>query len=783
VTALTPDRWRRIRAALDLVLEAPLAERARILDEACGEDPDLRAEVEALVEAESRAGPLLHVPVEEYADALAAELAQSRGAEPLAGTRMGAYRLIREIGRGGMGSVYLAERADGQFEHQVAVKVLRRGLDTDDVLRRFLTERQILASLDHPNVARLLDGGATDDGRPYLVMEHVEGQPIDRYCEERALGTEARVRLFVTIADAVLHAHRNLVVHRDLKPSNILVTDSGAVKLLDFGIAKLLHGDPGAGAADPVTRTGLRLLTPEYASPEQVRGGPVTTSSDVYQLGLLLYHLLTGDRAYSLRGRTAAEIERIVCEEEPPPPSALDRRLRGDLDAIVLKALRKEPADRYASVDSLVDDLLAWLDGRPVRARGDRPAYRLRKLLRRHRWSAAAAAAFVLLLAAYAATVSVQAERVRAALATAQLETATAQQVTEFLLGLFTASRPETARGEDVTARELLSAGVTQADELADQPIVQARLLGAIGRTYHRLGLLDEARPLYERAIALQEEHLGPAHEELATSLSDLAVLGREAGDPAAAEPLQRRALAMRRAVLGRDHPDVAISLDELGRLLQDQADYVAAEPLLREALEIRRRVLGADHNETASSLNSMGLVLWRQGRPDEAEPFLLEALAVNRARLGDDHPWVASIRSNLALVHIDRADWTTAESLLAEAIETDRRAYGDDHWLVALRLNHLATVRRGQGRYEEADELLGRAIAVGRRALGDAHPSLARFLVNHARVHLATGDAATAAAQATEALDIYRAAFQADHPWTGDAKAVLDEARARLGH
>src|SRR5690606_33623906 len=465
---LTRERWQLLRVLLDQALDLPPERRDAFLSEACGDDAALRAELEALLEAEARAGTLLESPVAERAGELVEQLVQA-APEPdaLLGHQVGAYRLLHEIGRGGMGSVYLAERMDGQFEQRVAVKLLRRGLDTDDVLRRFLAERQILASLSHPQIAHLLDGGATPDGRPYLVMEYVEGEPIDVYCDARRLTIVERLARFLGVARAVQYAHRNLGVHRDLQPANILVTAQGGVKLLDFGIAKLLEAG-GEAESEQHTLAGFRMMTPEYASPEQVRGEAVTTASDVYQLGLLLYELLAGDRPYRLAGRSPSEIERVICQEQAPRPSTtllprrgtdsggdpvprttpeqaaaarrttpqrLHRQLRGDLDAIISTALRKEPQERYASAEALVEDLERWLAGQPVRARGDAWTYRARRFAGRHRWALSAAAAFVLLLGAYAATVSVQASRVRRALAQARLEAEKSAEVTEFLIG------------------------------------------------------------------------------------------------------------------------------------------------------------------------------------------------------------------------------------------------------------------------------------------------------------------------------------------------------------
>lgn len=422
---MSDERWERVREAFDQAVEAGPDERADLLARLRREDPELTAEVEALLEADAEAGDFLETPPPVPAGLLARgppdllsrgpadllsreppDLLSREPADLAADEPVGPYRVLRELGRGGMGAVYLAERADGAFEQRVAIKVLRRGRDAGDLAARFLAERQILASMKHPGIARLLDGGTAADGRPYLVMEYVEGEPITDWCEARGLTVEERIELFVRVCRAVGHAHHKLLVHRDLKSSNILVTESGQPKLLDFGIAKLLEGSELPGSSPP-TRTGRHLMTPECASPEQVRGDPVTTASDVYQLGLLLYDLLAGVPPYRLAGRSPAEVERIVCETRPPPPSErvdgpLRRKLAGDLDTIVSVALRKTPERRYDSADRLADDLERWLEGRPVSARADSRLYRASRFVRRHRVGMAAAAVVVVLLAALA---------------------------------------------------------------------------------------------------------------------------------------------------------------------------------------------------------------------------------------------------------------------------------------------------------------------------------------------------------------------------------------------
>jgi serine/threonine-protein kinase len=487
-----------IDAVLEGLLRRPPAMRAAALDEACGADTAMRAELARLLREADDTDPLLTPGGAldgPFGADLLTRLAVDEGVS--AGGEIGPFRLVHELGRGGMGVVYLAERVDGAFTQQVALKVLKRGLDTDDVLARFRQERQILATLTHPNIARLLEGGMTEDERPYFAMELVHGEPIDQYCAREQLAIRARVDLCIAVARAVQHAHRHLVIHRDLKPSNVLITPDGEIKLLDFGIAKLIA--PDTDAVDvPQTRTIARMMTPEYASPEQVRGAAITTVSDVYQLGLMMYELLTGTRAQSLDGLGAAEADRVVCDTQPRRPSAVvtdgrvRRQLSGELDTIVLTAIQKEPERRYSSVEALVADLVDYRQGRPIHARAPSLSYRARKFVGRHQAASAATLAGLLLLGGIIAFYSARLATERDI---ARREAATATRVAEFVTTLFSQADPIRSQNASLSARELLRRGAERIDvELASEPDVQARMLNVIGGVYQSIGLYAEAR-------------------------------------------------------------------------------------------------------------------------------------------------------------------------------------------------------------------------------------------------------------------------------------------------
>ena len=782
---------RVFEAALDLTPE----ERAPYLDETCAEDPELRALVDRLLRNADDESPGLG-PRGLLPSSLWTEVARGLNEvgetdDSPVGRVIGRYRLLEEIGRGGMAVVYLAERADGQFEQQVALKRIKRGVDTDEVLLRFDQERQILALARHPHIARLLDGGVDDDGRPYFVMEHVEGRPIDRYCDEEKLSVPERLQLFLQVARAVSYAHRNLVVHRDLKPSNILVTDegsdtrsgvgtSGVVKLLDFGIAKVLDADAAVGAT-PLTRTHVRPMTPVYASPEQVRGGPVTTASDIYQLGLLLYELLSGCYPYRLAERSPDEAVRAICETEPtrpsdavlaaaghvPPaagdrtptseaigaarrtsPERLRRRLSGDLDNIVLMALRKEPERRYGSVTQLIEDIERHLDGRPVRARANTFTYRAGKLLRRHRVAAVTAAAALALIVTLVAfyTVRLTHERDRARLAAAE-----ASQVAGFLRGLFEVSAPTRSLGEQVTARQLLDRGAERVEEdLEGQPELQASLMTLMGDVYRELALLEESDPLLERAVELRREDPDTPPEKLAESLHVSAELKNARGDYDEARNLVEQALSLRREALDEGHPEVGRTWMLLGRVAHAQGELEEALEIQRQAREVLAAALGPEHPDVGASLLGTGQTLVSLQRFREAEKVLRDAVGILRTAGESKQVQLAEARRLLgaALRHLGDAEGAVEQ--FQESLRIAEKVYGPDHPQVAVNLDLLAGALHHAEHFEQAVEYRRRAIEIYERAYGPDHPRLAGVLNNLGRTHQRARDY-------DEALGLYR--------------------------
>jgi len=775
----------------EAAIERPPADRRLWLRDRCCTDQKVIEEVEALLAAHERAEGIL--------DGNVASRDSVNDANH--GRRIGAYRVLRELGRGGMGVVYLAERDDGQYQQRVAVKLLRASPDAEELRRRFLAERQILASLKHRGIAQLIDGGVTDGQLPFLVMEYVDGVPITTYCDRRKLGIDARLELFHDVCSAVHYAHQNLIIHRDIKPGNILVSPDGGVKLLDFGIAKLLN--PALGPADqPLTRTELRAMTPEYASPEQVRGEVVTTASDVYALGVVLYELLSGRRPYYLTSASPQELTEVVCSRIPERPSSVVTRpvpnaasdsadatpdvmarargvsverlrhlLSGDLDAIVMMALRKEATDRYGSVDLLWEDLQRYLDGLPVHAHRGSRLYRARKFLGRHRVESAAAALVAVSLAVGAGVAVRQAtfaarERDRAehALSDAQQALSQSETVTGFLVGLFDATTPR-ADTSALTAPELLRRGATQIEALRGQPLVQARMLEAMARVQMTMAEYPDARAALERSLALRVEHLGPTHAEVAGTLFYLGEVLRRTGQYARADSVTRRALAIRTAVLGSRHPATAEALAQLAVIAVYLMDVRGAEEMSRRALEIRREVLPADDPRIAASLELHSTQLRRLGRPSEAEAELREAIMIDQAAGGPRNAEAAYLQLRLAeLILETRGDTARAESLTRSALAVTRASFGDHHPRTGWAMGDLADLLRKRGHYRDAEPLARAGVEIQRRAFGAQHPNVSEASQLLALVYVGEGHFADAEREQRSAVQVLERTLGPDH-------------------
>jgi serine/threonine protein kinase/tetratricopeptide (TPR) repeat protein len=796
---------RDLAALFARAVELQGEERERFLAAAGADDPALRRELEALLVADGAAGDFLEAPHPAARGARAAHPdtpvdADAPGDDPLPGSTLGNYRVLHRIGSGGMSTVYLAERLGGDFPMRVAVKLVKRGLDTEDILRRFVTERRLLAALDHENIARVIDGGVAPDGRPYLMMEYVEGDPIDRYCAGRNLSLRERLEVFRVVCSAVTHAHRALIVHRDLKPGNILVTKEGQVRLLDFGIAKVL--DPGDGDA-ALTATGARLLTPRYASPEQIRGGPTTVATDVYSLGVILYELLTGRSPYRV-DQSATDLEKDICETPPVRPSTavrrstatggtagapgsidtrkLSRRLNGDLDVIVMTALRKEPERRYGSVEQLSEDIRRHLAGLPVLARPDTLVYRSGKFIRRNPALVAGVTVVALLVVAFGVLMTRQLEKTAAERDRANREADTARRTVEFLEGLFRVPDPDVARGQTITAREILDRGAARlSTSFPDRPDVKARLLRTIGGVQINLGLYAEARPNIEAALELHRAAALGDSLEYATTLESLANLRRVAGDASGALAAAEEALGIRERTPGHDPIRLSITLSRVAILKTRLRDLEGARALLLRSLELRESVQGRDHRDAGPTVHNLANVHMDLGDFAEAEALYRRSLAMQTAANGPDHPEIAKTLSSLAAVLSELERHAEAESLQLRALDINVRALGPDHDRVGADWSDLALVRKNAGRLSEALEPAERAVALLRRTLGPDHPVLASALVTYGQVLDGLGRQGEALAAGRESLRIFEGRYGSDHPQTADARQFVDTIGQRV--
>ena len=791
------QRWEQVEAILDRVLDAEGSDaQTAMLDELCGVDLALRREVEIMLEACHAGGDVLDRPLSDGAPALMSELEEALETEPssLEGKRLGAYRLVEVIGRGGMGVVYLAERADEQYRQKVAVKLMPRGLETAEMERRLLTERQILANLQHPNIAHLVDGQVTEEGFPYLVMEYVEGRSIDVYCREERLGLEERLELFLDVCAAVQYAHQNMVIHRDLKPSNILVTAAGEVKLLDFGIAKLADPKLEGGASD---LTVYQPRTPTYASPEQITNQKISTTSDVYSLGVMLFHLLTGKAPYELVGLSAAEIESVVAERETAPPSQavesardlgydleddrLRSRLSGDLDTIILKALRKVPERRYGSAAELADDLRRYLQGQPIEARPSTWSYRAGKFARRHKLGVAGGVAVLLLLVAGVAGIAWQGRLAAIERDKARLEARKAERVADVLSSLFQAANPFTEGAGQVTVRELLEKGESRiARELAEEPEIRLELEQLIAETFGSLGENDRATRMLESIVREREEKLPDDRPGMASALARLGGEYNATGRYDEGIPLLEQALQLfEQSGHGRSW-EAGMAWRYYGVAISSVGRIEAAEDCFRRALAIWRTL--GDKERAAGELSNLAGNLEAQGRRDEGLAMKQEALAALIEVYGPEHPVVATVKNNIAISLHNNGDLEGAERLYRESLASQERLLGPEGAQVADGFTNLGRLLMDQGRYEEAEPYVRQAAAI---RMANREPTFFPRIaaeINLASLELGLGNVEAAIAGYRSALERFEDLVGPTHNATARVQCLLGVALHQSG-
>ncbi len=789
--------FRRLKNIFEAALDVAEEEREAFLDQACGKDSALREAVAEML----------------IADAADSPVDQPAIVEPK--PQIDGYQLGPVIGEGGMSTVFEAVRLDEAVRHRVAIKMLHAHLSDSVSRSRFEQERAFLAQLSHPCIAGLIDGGSDANERPYLVMEYIEGQPITAYCQAENLPVIERLRLFQDVCAAVHHAHANLIVHRDIKPSNVLVTSDGYVKLLDFGIAKLMDEQADASST--------RIMTPQYASPEQIRGEAVSTASDVYALGVLLYEILTDQPPYKLNDCTPAQIEQRVCHTPTRPPSKLlashghqqrSKSLRGDLDTVVLKAMQQDPERRYGSAAQLAEDIVRYLNNQPISARPDQLSYRLRKLVDRHKVAAALAGGLLVALVLFTAIMVWQVQQTRNALATAEQERAAANEVVDYLVSVFELADPTGTRMSLVTLEEVLERGARRA-ELTDtaSPLLKARLLTAMGRVYVNLGdytrahdLLDqvqssaldetlqaehlaamalalrgqgdyaEARAVVQDAIARAGKELGPNSAQTLKYRFYDALLARDQGQYRDALELLEALVPQQTQVLGSSNTDVGLSIMQLGAAHWLTGDMETAAIFYQDALQVLRSTLSPNHPHLASALSGMSILSHRQGRFEEGAEYGIEALNIQRKAFGPTHPYVARSESNLGALYLDAGDLDLAQQHLGRALAIQQDQADPPVAAMANTLNNLGLIGLRSQQYQDAMENFGQAIELASKVYGEAHPQLASFLDNRGLAALRSGDPKSAEAMFQRGLEIRLKQLGKEHPHTAYSHSHMAE-------
>jgi eukaryotic-like serine/threonine-protein kinase len=771
-------RWRTVQSLFHEAADLPASEQRVFLETRCGDDAGLVNEVLVLLEEDARGGSLLDGDVA----AVASQIFDDSSPGSLPFKEFGPYRIKRALGEGGMGVVYLAERED--LGNEVAIKILRDAWVSPARRERFNAEQRTLAQLNHSSIARLYDADTSPDGTPFFVMEYVEGIPLTDYCKTQKCSIPERLRLFRAVCEAVLYAHQHAVIHRDLKPSNILVKADGSIRLLDFGIAKHLEN---LGELVDQTITGLRLMTPAYAAPEQIRGEQVGIQSDVYSLGVVLYELLAGRLPFDLSKCTPAQAEKILTEEEAEEPSeaaektaaaagtngsalTASRTAWADLDVLCLAAMHKDPQRRYQSVEALIRDVNHYLDGEPLEARADRWHYTLDKFVRRH-WRLVSAAAVVFaLLVGLVIFYTVRLTRARNA---ALMQAARTQRIQRFMLNLFQGGDPAAGPADDLRVVTLLDRGVEEARSLDAEPAVQAELYETLGGIYQKLGKLEQADALMESALAKREALYGPDSTETAKGLLALGSLRDAEARYGDAERLIRQALDRDRRQLPANDPAVAKAMLALGGVLDNRGAYDQAIAILDQTVQLYSAP-GSEPVDLADSLYELANAHFYAGHYEKSEEINERALAMYKQIYGERHPRVAEILINLGAIQLDTGHYAEAEQYDRQALDIVQAWYGKDNPETAADLTILARSLVYQKRYAEASDLLQQSLTIKERTFGKVHPSVASTLNELGSVALQEAKYDAAEQYFERMADIYRAEYGEQHYLYGTALSNL---------
>ena len=743
---MNSDHWQKIGIIFDEALKLKEPERTEFLQSACENDIEMIKEIRSLLEADQEVPEILqgnasdsiHIPHRENYD----------------GKIIGNYRITRQIAEGGMGSVFLAERADGQFDQKVALKIIKPGMSSDEIIKRFKSERQILARLQHPNIAGLLDGGLTNDNLPFFTMEYVEGEMIDVYCDKNNLSIDARLELFIKVCKAIQYAHQNLVIHRDLKPGNIIIKDDGTVKLLDFGIAKVF-ADDNSTEQTALTKTGLHVMTPEYASPEQIRNENISTATDIYSLGLILYKLLTGEKAYEIKNYSPLELEKIICITEPQKPSTVVKSLRtndkvkteeicstrntqpdklfkklsNDLDNICMMALRKEPERRYASVEQFQLDISRYLHDKPVSARQSTIKYRTGKFISRHKVSVIFSATIFLVIAFLTTYYTIQLKEERDK---ARTEAQKSTEVAAFLKNIFKVSDPYQSRGETITAKELLEKGAKRINQqLSEQPDVKATMLDVIGNVYINMGLYDKAEPLLKEALNIREKTGANTLEE-GKSLNSLGGLYLTNGEYDKVLPLLDKSLKIYDELSDKKNEDYALLLSNLAWYYYNMGNFDKSDSLYNVVVNLMLKNYGNKNELLYTTMNNLALNYHEENKYEESGKIFKETLELQKKFYGNKpHPEVSTTTYNYAELLRDQGKLSEAEKMFKSALAMDIQLHGAEHPDVAYSLQGLASIYRIKGNFKEADKLFKKVLQMRIKLLGPEHPDVAYATYN----------------------------------------------------
>ncbi|MFZ1519560.1 MAG: serine/threonine-protein kinase [Ignavibacteriaceae bacterium] len=780
------ERINKIKELFDKVSELAVKERDTFLDSVCGNDVELKGEILSLLSSLEKTKDFLEEPL------TISEQDKNNFVDPYIGKQIGNYIIDGEAGVGGMGIVYSGKRNDKEFEQKVAIKILKHGITSEYLLKRFQIERQTLANLQHQNIARLLDGGRTVDGLPYLVMEFIDGIPITEYCDNNKLLIISRLKLFREVCNAVQYAHQNLIVHRDLKPGNILVTNDGILKLLDFGIAKLIDEEL-VDNNEGLTRTGVWHLTPEYASPEQIKGEKITTTSDIYSLGVLLYQILTGYQPYKISNSSPAAISKIITEEKITKPSEriiqssefsasdkiinqekLSAHLKGDLDNIILKAMHKDPLRRYVSVEQFSEDIRRYLIGLPVIAQKDTAGYRLNKFIKRHKVGFIASIGFAVFLIASLLVIIWQANIAAVERDKAKLEAQKVETVNSFLLEMLSSADP-TEVGRDVKVYDILKkASQDVGRDFASHPEIEASVRKTIGVTLTNLGEFDEAKPHLVKSLELNNKVYGRESYQSAESMHELALYYHWIGDLNIADSLYTKSINIFRK--NSDYPprSLAGAINDLGILKEEQAKYQESLNLLKEALSIFQKNFGETDRDVASTLNNLALTLESLNDIDGAEKYYKKSLEVYLKLYSPDRPEISTIYNNLAYIYIDKDSLSKAEEYFKKSLELKINSFGKNHSLVGLGFMNLGALEYTMNKFESSESNLLMAAENFKISLNENHVWVGLTNFWYGKILIEKSKFTDAEKYIRSAISIYKKNYPKDHPNIISANAEL---------